>query len=317
MSTQTMIGVATTSCAFIIVISLVAICVIFNEINSLHNNVMDEMSIFRTIADDTWERMVIMHSGPGGHRQETFSSLISRNKRQVFVPPAHCQCEAPDLCPPGPTGPPGDKGLKGFDGPPGRDGRDGAPGVSLLATYHFPGGCIECPPGQPGPPGPDGLEGDYGETGRRGPPGERGRKGSNGPSGSPGEMGDPGLDGEPGRPGPPGRDGRRGTGTPGPKGPTGPRGLPGEPGPNGERGADGEPGEPGPDGRPGNDGRKGNDGRPGPPGSPGLPGPDAHYCPCPARSAAYLARQLSESQHQPSQEFNLPPRMFQSHPYRQ
>ncbi|KAM3724321.1 E3 ubiquitin-protein ligase [Dirofilaria immitis] len=48
MSTQTMIGVATASCACIIVISLIAICVIFNEISSLHYNVMDEMSVFRT-----------------------------------------------------------------------------------------------------------------------------------------------------------------------------------------------------------------------------------------------------------------------------
>lgn len=47
MSTKTMIGIATASCACIIVTSLIAVCVIFNEINSLHDDVMDEMGIFR------------------------------------------------------------------------------------------------------------------------------------------------------------------------------------------------------------------------------------------------------------------------------
>ncbi|VDM13622.1 unnamed protein product [Wuchereria bancrofti] len=90
MSTKSMIGIATASCACIIVTSLVAVCVIFNEINNLHDDVMDEMGVFRTVADDTWERIVMLHFGPGGRRQETFSSLINRYKRQ-FIPPPHCR----------------------------------------------------------------------------------------------------------------------------------------------------------------------------------------------------------------------------------
>lgn len=47
MSTKTMVGIATASCACIIVASLIAVSVIFKEINSLHDDVMDEMGIFR------------------------------------------------------------------------------------------------------------------------------------------------------------------------------------------------------------------------------------------------------------------------------
>lgn len=74
-------------------------------------------------------------------------------------------------CPRGPPGPPGKKGEKGKDGEKGPDGPPGVNGAALLATWHIPGGCIDCPPGPPGPPGPQGPPGDQGPQGPMGPEG--------------------------------------------------------------------------------------------------------------------------------------------------
>uniref|UniRef100_A0A0M3I0M4 Col_cuticle_N domain-containing protein n=1 Tax=Ascaris lumbricoides TaxID=6252 RepID=A0A0M3I0M4_ASCLU len=291
MSVKLMVGLATAGSVFVIIMSLVAVCIIYNDINSLYDDVMDEMGEFRIVADDTWQRILLLHMNPTGKSDAppSFASLFGRAKRQSFPERCHCGPSA-EGCPAGPPGPRGDPGDKGPDGPDGKDGPPGVPGISTGPVQQIPTACIDCPPGPPGPPGPDGEPGEPGPPGHVGPEGRPGRPGPPGPIGEPGEPGPPGPEGRPGQPGPPGRDGKRGKGPKGPKGPAGPRGPPGEPGKDGERGPDGEPGDKGPDGRPGRDGRPGKDGRPGPAGSPGLPGPDAHYCPCPPRSSVFLLK---------------------------
>lgn len=47
MSIKAAVGLATATCACFVVISLVAVCVIFNDINNLYDNVMDEMGEFK------------------------------------------------------------------------------------------------------------------------------------------------------------------------------------------------------------------------------------------------------------------------------
>lgn len=49
MSVKTVVGLATAGCACFIVMSLVAVCVIFNDINSLYDDVMDEMGEFKVL----------------------------------------------------------------------------------------------------------------------------------------------------------------------------------------------------------------------------------------------------------------------------
>ncbi|KAL4002962.1 Nematode cuticle collagen N-terminal domain family protein [Acanthocheilonema viteae] len=290
MSVKVFVGLATACSVFVIITSLVAVCIIYNDINTLYDDVMDEMGEFKTVADDTWQRILLLHMHPSGNSDETptFSSLFARFKRQ-FQFPERCNCgPSAEGCPMGPPGPRGETGEKGTDGYPGGDGPPGPPALVPVTTPE-PRECINCPPGPIGQEGPQGEMGEIGPPGKMGMDGRPGGRGMPGQQGPQGEPGEPGPDGTPGRPGPPGRDGKRGTGPPGPKGPTGPRGPPGAPGENGQKGADGEPGEQGPAGRDGNDGRSGGDGRPGPVGIQGLPGPDAHYCPCPPRSSVFLA----------------------------
>ncbi|KAM3724683.1 Cuticle collagen dpy-5 [Dirofilaria immitis] len=277
------LGMATT--AIFMSISVIALIVLFSDINDLHSGVMNEMTDFKEIADDTWSKILSVRSNEfheENRYHHGFQNFILRTKRQY---PSHCQCSAPaDRCRKGPPGPRGDPGLKGLDGPRGDDGRPGVNGVALLATFHIPGGCIDCPAGPPGPPGELGLPGDTGPPGVCAKKGKDGKPGPPGRTGAPGKPGDQGPNGQPGKPGRPGKDGKRGTGPAGPKGPKGPPGITGKPGANGAKGVNGEPGEQGLQGIPGTNGQCGKDGRAGSPGSPGIPGPDAHYCPCPPHS---------------------------------
>uniref|UniRef100_A0A915PZA6 Nematode cuticle collagen N-terminal domain-containing protein n=1 Tax=Setaria digitata TaxID=48799 RepID=A0A915PZA6_9BILA len=286
MGEKVLIAIGVTASTFFIGTSLIAVIVLFSDINNLYSGVMDEMTDFKEMADDTWRRILSLRSNElrkdNTESHNTFESFVLRSKRQV---PSHCQCNPPsERCPRGPPGPRGDPGLKGLDGPNGDDGRPGVNGVALLATFHIPGGCINCPAGPPGPPGPAGLPGNIGLPGNCARRGQDGKPGQQGPPGPTGEAGDQGPTGPPGKPGPPGKDGKRGTGPPGPKGPNGPPGKAGESGTNGAKGDDGEAGEVGPKGAAGKDGKPGKDGKQGATGNPGLPGPDAHYCPCPRRA---------------------------------
>uniref|UniRef100_A0A914RK96 Nematode cuticle collagen N-terminal domain-containing protein n=1 Tax=Parascaris equorum TaxID=6256 RepID=A0A914RK96_PAREQ len=47
MSVKLMVGLATAGSVFVIIMSLVAVCIIYNDINSLYDDVMDEMGEFR------------------------------------------------------------------------------------------------------------------------------------------------------------------------------------------------------------------------------------------------------------------------------
>ncbi|VDK45496.1 unnamed protein product [Anisakis simplex] len=354
-SMKVLFGASMAASVTAVCFAMIGVVVMFNDLNNLYDDLMDEMSEFKIVADDTWNRIVQLNRNEMRVQWSgsDISTLFSRAKRQNKP---HCNCDNIRRdCPVGPPGAPGDPGEDGPDGPDGENGRPGVPGVALLATHEVPGGCLNCPPGRPGPPGPQGPPGEPGMSGNTGPPGRCGRPGPKGPEGDAGDPGMCGPIGPPGRPGAPGQDGKRGRGPPGRKGAPGPRGPPGPPGNDGAKGEDGEPGDKGPDGRCGKDGRPGKDGRTGPgasevidesffyedsldkkedsprslflpgtvvcekgvdgyrpaacaeiipswpnkpvvfpkirlfrPGSDGLPGPDAHYCPCPPRSAVFV-----------------------------
>ncbi|TKR63087.1 hypothetical protein L596_026964 [Steinernema carpocapsae] len=237
-------GLASAGSGIVIFACLLMVGVLFNDINTLYDDVMDDMVDFKTIANDAWRGMMVMQGAPGisKNNMEKVAVLFGRNKRS-----ASCGCGAqPNLCPAGPPGPPGLPGALGDDGIPGEVGRNGAPGVSLVLENQQPGGCIKCPAGERGPPGPDGPVGPIGPPGQPGFSGVPGSNGQPGVSGQAGDAGVPGTPGADGAPGVPGADGQRGQGAPGPKGPDGPEGPAGNPGANGQHGASGEAGPEGP-----------------------------------------------------------------------
>ena len=166
MSAKTLVGLASVGSAVVIVASLVMVGVLFNDINSLYDDVMDDMVEFKSIANDAWRGMMEMQTpSTGESRTLHFGSLVGRNKRQ-----ASCNCGAqPNNCPAGPPGPPGQPGAPGDDGAPGQPGQAGANGVSLVLDTGMKGGCISCPAGPAGPPGPDGPAGPHGYDGQPGP----------------------------------------------------------------------------------------------------------------------------------------------------
>ncbi|KAK6010983.1 nematode cuticle collagen domain protein [Ostertagia ostertagi] len=281
--------VAVSSLASILAIGacLVVIPSLYNEINDVHNMVLDSVAVFRVETDSAWVEMMdvqITVTPPSKPRQNPFNSIF-RQKRQALPP--WCVCEPPRItCPPGPPGPPGQPGQPGNPGPPCQPGRDD---MTVYAPIHCPApdrSCIRCPPGPQGPPGPDGPPGHPGMDGRPGNPGPRGENGKPGPQGPPGDGGTPGHPGMDGRPGQPGQDGRKGVGRQGMPGMPGARGEPGKAGARGNDGAPGTPGHQGPPGLAGTPGNKGMDGQPGTAGMPGRPGRDSTYCPCPRRSMA-------------------------------
>ncbi|EJW77841.1 hypothetical protein WUBG_11248 [Wuchereria bancrofti] len=118
MSVKVFVGLATACSVFVIIMSLVAVCIIYNDINTLYDDVMDEMGEFKTVADDTWQRILLLHMHPSGSTDTTptFSSLFARFKRQ-FQFPERCNCgPSAEGCPRGPPGPRGEMGEKGTDG---------------------------------------------------------------------------------------------------------------------------------------------------------------------------------------------------------
>ncbi|KAK6012199.1 hypothetical protein OSTOST_22656 [Ostertagia ostertagi] len=145
-----------------------------------------------TLADDTWDDMMIMRNG-GTTAEQYVRGIFGRQKRNAN----QCSCGLPaQNCPPGPPGPPGMPGEPGETGPDGKSGPTGLPGLNIVTPNDYPKGCIKCPAG---PPGPDGLPG---------------QEGFQGMPGKPGDLGSPGKDGEPGqarRPGRPGTTRKRGT----------------------------------------------------------------------------------------------------------
>uniref|UniRef100_A0A1I8EFS6 Col_cuticle_N domain-containing protein n=1 Tax=Wuchereria bancrofti TaxID=6293 RepID=A0A1I8EFS6_WUCBA len=237
---KTAFAVTTSASACCIILSLIAVALIFHDISELNTNVMMEMEEFKMTAEDTWREITYVNVNSHDDIKKSPFPFISifRAKRQ------HDQCNcgpSPAYCEEGPMGPRDlvrkvqmDCREKTFikfqalvrDGLPGEDGLPGAPGVFLLATYSIPGGCK----GADGLPGEDGLPGLPGIA-------------------LPAVHKIPSACTEcpPGRPGPPGPDGH--TGLPGPRGPPGEpgRGRSGKPGQRGSPGPRGDPGQTGPD----------------------------------------------------------------------
>ncbi|CAD5212875.1 unnamed protein product [Bursaphelenchus okinawaensis] len=307
MSVKVVVGVTASVSTLIITVAIGLSIVLFEEINSLHDEIMTEMYEFKHIANDAWHN--IMTYTPPQPRQarkanfnlidrsNIFKSLTGRNKRN-----AQCQCaRQANNCPPGPPGPPGLAGTNGEDGTAGTPGTPGLSGMEVTFDEIMKNGCIMCPAGPPGPPGPDGPAGLPGTAGTAGEPGAPGKDGESGPAGPQGDAGEAGPKGVTGTAGPPGESAQHSPRLPGPPGPPGPVGPAGEAGPNGNNGAVGEPGTagpPGPAGKPGNDGPAGE---PGKPGQPGEPGSDAAYCPCPARTQNLANFPTADSESAPAE----------------
>ncbi|TKR62196.1 hypothetical protein L596_026187 [Steinernema carpocapsae] len=262
-SLNVVVGVATAASAVVVFASLLVGMSLYNEVNSLYDEVLADVDEFKVLANDAWKEM--MH-----RRLQANPMQLFRPKRQydqaVEAPKEEakqeCQCAAQASgCPEGPAGPPGEDGKPGEDGLAGQDGKPGEAPKSEAAAA--PKECIKCPPGEAGPPGPDG------EAGPPGPNGENGAeeiqaKTANLVRQDPRETLDlmallAQMEAQE-------RTELRvksgGYDNPGPEGP------------------------PGPPGPPGGDGKKGDDGAAGAPGKGGQPGKDAGYCPCPSRTAA-------------------------------
>uniref|UniRef100_A0A7E4W7Z9 Col_cuticle_N domain-containing protein n=1 Tax=Panagrellus redivivus TaxID=6233 RepID=A0A7E4W7Z9_PANRE len=193
--TRVFIGLTIGYTATIVVVSLVCVGFLFNDINALYDEVIDEMGDFKGIANDAWHGMMEFRRPAGGSKAEVWGNLI-RFKRQYDTgaapAPAQCNCAAQATnCPAGPPGPAGEPGLDGTPGTDGIPGQDGADGATLDPGYGQES-CTTCPAGPPGPPGPDGPVGPPGPDGNPGPDGLPGNPGLQGPAGPPGDAGTPG-----------------------------------------------------------------------------------------------------------------------------
>uniref|UniRef100_A0A0N5A4I7 Col_cuticle_N domain-containing protein n=1 Tax=Parastrongyloides trichosuri TaxID=131310 RepID=A0A0N5A4I7_PARTI len=176
--TKFIVGLASTGSTAVVITSIFICVNLFNEINSMYDEVMSDMAEFKTIANDAWSDMVRINAGE--RQQFSFDTLIGRNKRSG----GQCNCGArASNCPAGPPGPPGAPGIDGDDGLPGQDGQQGTDGIAVGNPSMNESGCIKCEAGPPGPPGPDG------EAGPAGPDGQPGLDGA---------PGNPGVDGQPG-----------------------------------------------------------------------------------------------------------------------
>uniref|UniRef100_A0A915EAH4 Nematode cuticle collagen N-terminal domain-containing protein n=1 Tax=Ditylenchus dipsaci TaxID=166011 RepID=A0A915EAH4_9BILA len=320
--------------AVVICVCLVFVGMLFQDINNLYDEVMDEMNDFKGIANDAWHGMLAVQGKiPSGLDMSSpkvnFASLFGRVKRggshygggggyaaPQAQPQQQCNCAAQaQRCPRGPPGPPGLSGMPGEPGERGIDGRPGASGVSQTYDNGHPG-CIQCPAGPPGPPGPPGGPGMAGSDGNPGMPGQPGKEAQPGPPGPVGDPGQPGGPGQQGPPGQPGNPGTRGRGMAGPKGQPGAPGQPGKPGQNGGQAPMGQPGLMGPPGARGLPGQQGDPGQPGFPGGPGTPGHDAGYCPCPNRAGLPQPVYAPQPSYAPAPAAPPPPNYRAQPPYR-
>ncbi|KAI6239271.1 hypothetical protein M3Y99_00602000 [Aphelenchoides fujianensis] len=294
-----------------IVVCLLSMAFIYQDVQSIWNELDTEMDQFKLRADDLWSDMVKMGAGSASNRQrrQAYGGYGATGQNQggpsgptsiasnpLTVGSGHaggsaCNCQQENKCPQGPAGPVGEPGL---DGLPGLPGLDGVPGEKADDVHNEPPRAA----GRPGPRGQRGPKGTPGFPGRDGVPGITGEQGPQGP---------PGADGKPGTPGEPGTDGEKPIGRKGPRGAPGPIGPEGDLGDAGKVGAPGEPGTPGPKGAPGFQGASGADGEPGADGGLGSPGTDAEYCPgsprmCP-KAAAGLMSFVCAVPNTPAQQF--------------
>ncbi|EFO20891.1 nematode cuticle collagen domain-containing protein [Loa loa] len=287
---------------------LLAILMIYSDIQRTWNQLNSEISTFRTTTDDLWKDMMQLarkkrfrrqydskSEGHGGTRNDSssFQPEITTNGNDDSTRPDQYEnlktetvgapkCRIDNNCPAGPPGPKGPPGHKGEDGIPGEDGKPGADGMDVEQNKTTTG-CFRCPVGPQGAPGALGRPGPRGLSGNKGRAGLPGRNGNPGPPGEPGPPGRRGADGPAGPVGEKGENAEHLVGRPGLKGEPGLPGPRGPPGVNGRNAPSGTTGPPGPPGNPGPAGPQGADGPSGEVGPPGPPGKDAEYCPCPKR----------------------------------
>ncbi|KAK0428717.1 hypothetical protein QR680_010968 [Steinernema hermaphroditum] len=83
--TNLLVTVASAGSGVVIVACLVAVGVLFQDINTLYDEVTTEISDFRTIANDAWVSMVAAQGRiPAGEtKRAQFGMLVGRNKRQA------------------------------------------------------------------------------------------------------------------------------------------------------------------------------------------------------------------------------------------
>jgi hypothetical protein len=154
MSVKFFVGLASAGSAVVIAVSLLTVGMLFNDINSLYDEVLGEMDEFKYIANEAWKGMMEIQTGPvhGNTNNVNMESLFGRHKRQYDAGVAggsaaaaggdKCNCGAQAKnCPKGPPGPPGEPGTPGDDGLPGQAGQPGLAGPAQVEKQE--GGCIK------------------------------------------------------------------------------------------------------------------------------------------------------------------------------
>ncbi|PAV61714.1 hypothetical protein WR25_11136 [Diploscapter pachys] len=136
MSAKVLVTVASGASGVVILACLVMVGVLFQDINNLYDEVMDEMIEFRMTANEAWKEMIVPQT-------PNLQTLFGRNKRQA--PQCNCGPQSQN-CPAGPPGPPGQQGEDGAPGEAGENGIPGGKGIGITADSG-PGGCITCPMG--------------------------------------------------------------------------------------------------------------------------------------------------------------------------
>ncbi|VDO48891.1 unnamed protein product, partial [Brugia timori] len=151
MGANTFIAIAIAISACAIVATLFVVVSLFNDINALYDNAMNELHDFKIIANDTWNTIRLLHIYPSRNAQiaPTYANLFIRHKREPDPESCKC-CSSANHCPRGPAGPQGNQGWKGVDGLPGEDGYHGVPSVIITVIQEKSADCIYCPPGPPG-----------------------------------------------------------------------------------------------------------------------------------------------------------------------
>ncbi|VDM79348.1 unnamed protein product, partial [Strongylus vulgaris] len=130
MSAKFFVTFASGASGLVIVVSLICVGMLFQDINNLYDDVMDDMQEFKMLANEAWKEMVVPSKDV---------DIFGRKKR--FAPECNCGPQ-PNDCPPGPPGPRGEQGPPGEDGPDGPPGAPGLPGGSLYLPKDE--GCVKC-----------------------------------------------------------------------------------------------------------------------------------------------------------------------------
>ncbi|VDM14278.1 unnamed protein product, partial [Wuchereria bancrofti] len=196
--------IASTVSGVSLVACLLAILMIYSDVQKTWNQLDSEISTFRATTDDLWKDMMQLarkkrfrrqyddkNEGDGGTRNDSttvsfqFETTTNENygstrsyqyeSLQTEATSAASpttptpsgsgnRCRIDSKCPPGPPGPKGPPGHKGEDGMPGMDGKPGADGMDIKQSKTTTG-CFRCPAGPQGVPGALGRPGPRGLSG--------------------------------------------------------------------------------------------------------------------------------------------------------